>query len=63
MYMQWRLTPLWMASFEGHQKCAELLIEAGANVDVPVEVSMTCCARISCNVTTPPHDCSSHSDC
>ncbi len=27
-------TPLWTASFSGHQKCMELLIDAGANVDV-----------------------------
>ena len=34
-------SPLYTASFNGHQKCVNLLIEAGANVDVPTEVSVT----------------------
>ena len=34
-------SPLYAASFNGHQKCVHLLIEAGANVDVPKEVSVT----------------------
>ena len=34
-------SPLWVASFDGHHKCVHLLIEAGANVDVPKRVSVT----------------------
>ncbi len=33
-------TPLWVASFHGHKKCMELLIDAGAIVDVPQVVSV-----------------------
>ncbi len=36
--MQLGQTPLWAASFYGHQKCVELLIDAGANVDVQEKV-------------------------
>ncbi len=40
-YVQSGETPLLVASFEGHQKCMELLIDAGANVDVPQKVSVS----------------------
>ena len=43
MYMQWGESSLWSASFYGHQRSVALLIEAGANVDVPKEVSVTRC--------------------
>ena len=46
-YVQSGATPLWTASFSGHQKCMELLIDAGANVDVPKEVSVSSCTHIS----------------
>ncbi len=46
-YVQSGATPLWTASFHGHQKCMELLIDAGANVDVPNEVSVSSCTHIS----------------
>ena len=46
-YVQSGGTPLWVASFSGHQKCMELLIDAGANVDVPEEVSVSSCTHIS----------------
>ena len=46
-YVQEGETPLWTASFHGHQKCMELLIDAGANVDVPKEVSVSSCTHIS----------------
>ncbi len=39
-------TPLWKASFEGHQKCVDLLIDAGAN-DIPSEVSVSRYTHIS----------------
>ncbi len=34
-------TPLWIASFNGDQEYVELLINAGANVDVQKEVSVS----------------------
>ena len=34
-------SPLWTASFYGHLKCVELLLEGGASVDVQEEVSVT----------------------
>ena len=40
-------TPLLVASFSGHQKCMVLLIDAGANVDEPKEVSVSSCTHIS----------------
>ena len=45
-YSQWGETALWKASFYGHQKCVELVVEAGANVDVPNNVSVTSCTHI-----------------
>ena len=33
-------TPIWKASCHGHQNCTHLLIESGASVDVPQEVSI-----------------------
>ncbi len=44
-YVQSGQTPLWAASFNGHQKCMELLIDAGANVDVPKGVSVSSCTH------------------
>ena len=41
LHTQYGGSPLYSASFHGHQKCVHLLIEAGANVDVPNEVSVT----------------------
>ena len=46
-YVQEGETPLWTASFYGHQKCMELLINAGANVDVPKEVSVSSSIHIA----------------
>ncbi len=45
LYVQWGETPLWKASFRGHQKCMELLIDAGANVDIFNEVSVSRAVR------------------
>ncbi len=41
IYVQSGETSLWRASFNNHQKCMELLIDAGANVDVPNKVSVS----------------------
>ena len=48
--LQRRLSPLYAASFYGHQKCVELLLEAGAIVDVQGEVSV----RVSVVVSKQP---------
>ena len=40
LYVQSGQTPLWLACFHGHQKCVELLLKAGASVDMPDEVSV-----------------------
>ena len=41
-HSQFGQTPLYLASFCGHQKSVELLNQAGANVDIPEEVSAIC---------------------
>ena len=41
LYVQWGESPIWTASFNGHEECVDQLIKAGANVDVPKEVSVT----------------------
>ena len=43
------VSPLYTASFYGHQKCVQLLLEAGAIVDVQKEVSV----RVSVVVFIP----------
>ncbi len=48
--LQWRQSSLWLASFNGHQKCVQLLLEAGAIVDVQEEVSV----RVSIVVSKQP---------
>ena len=32
---------MWIASLYGHQKCVQLLIDGGANVNVPRKVTLT----------------------
>ncbi len=45
--MQDGQTPLYIASYFGHQKCMELLINAGASVDVTTEeVSVSSCTHV-----------------
>ena len=39
-HSQFGQTPLYIASFHGHQNYVELLIQMGANVDVPKQVSI-----------------------
>ena len=41
LYVQWGQSPLWSASYNGQLGCVHLLIEAGANVDMPKEVTVT----------------------
>ena len=41
-------SPLWLASFYGHQKVVELLIRAGANVNLQNEVSVITIASHTC---------------
>ncbi len=38
--LQYGESPLYSASFNGHQKCVQLLLEAGAIVDVQTNVSV-----------------------
>ncbi len=53
-YVQSGATPLWVASFSGHLKCMQLLIDAGANIDVPKEVSVVHTSQRPL-ATEPPH--------
>ena len=47
MHVQSGQSPLWSASFYGHLKCVELLINAaGANVDMQDEVSVSNCTHL-----------------
>ena len=39
LILQWGETPLYVASEHGHYKVVELLITAGANVNIITEVS------------------------
>ena len=41
VHVQWGESPIWAASFGGHEECVDQLLKAGANVDVPKEVSVT----------------------
>ncbi len=54
MYVQFGETPLYAASFNGHKKCVELLIDAGANIDVPKRVSVVHTSQRPL-ATEPPH--------
>ena len=47
LHVQWGQSPLWFASLYGHLKCVELLIDAGAQVDVQEEVSVSSCTHLS----------------
>ena len=46
MHVQSGQSPPWAASFYGHLKCVELLINAGANVDMQDEVSVSNCTHL-----------------
>ena len=52
-------SPLLTASFNGHLKCVELLLESGASVDVQNEVSVTIavhmCERLLAVELPPGH--------
>ncbi len=52
LHLQWGGSPLWSASFEGHLKCVELLIDAGA--DVQEEVSVSSCTHLSHRASSSP---------
>ncbi len=41
MHVQWKQSPVFLASFKGHHKCVDLLINAGANVDLQKAVSVS----------------------
>ncbi len=45
-YVQSGESPLWTASFDGHQKCVELLINAGSIVGMQNEVSVSSCTHL-----------------
>ena len=45
-HVQLGQSPLWSASYDGHLKCVELLIDAGANVDMQEEVSVSICTHL-----------------
>ena len=53
IYVQWGTSPIWTASFHGHDKCVQLLIEAGAIIDLPEEpwVSVAAFVHISTETT------------
>ena len=46
LHVQSGQSPLWVASGDGHLKCVELLINAGANVDMQDEVSVSNCTHL-----------------
>ncbi len=53
-YVQSGDSPLYTASYSGHRKCVELLINAGASLDVPKEVSVVHTSQRPL-ATEPPH--------
>lgn len=57
LYVQSGVTPLWAASFNGHQKCVELLINAEANVDMQKKVKVKK-LQVACFVQTSQKFCS-----